>query len=160
MRNIGRTFAAVGSSLLAMIANPANAAPSEACDTATLQSMAPPDTTVSFAAREFGGGCRVHGYVTTRDPGPNQVLFVLMLPDEFNGRYLYLGVGGAAGVLPTVPSELYRRGYVIAGSDGGTGAKTGADFSFQSKSGQGCGLRRSRRPRQRQGDPGDRSGLL
>ncbi|MDB5725513.1 MAG: hypothetical protein JWQ16_2267 [Novosphingobium sp.] len=114
----------------------AHAAPSEACDTAAVQAMAPAGATVAFAAREFGGGCRVHGYVTTNNPGPNRVLFVLMLPDEPNGRYLYIGVGGAAGVLPTVPSELYRRGYIIAGSDGGTGAKTGADFSFKSDPGK------------------------
>jgi feruloyl esterase len=136
MARMGRTLALAGAAWIGLAAAPAWAAPSEACDTETLQAMAPPDTTVSFAAREFGGGCRVHGYVTTRDPGPNKVLFVLMLPDEFNGRYLYLGVGGAAGALPTVPSELYRRGYVIAGSDGGSGAKTGADFSFQSNPGR------------------------
>jgi feruloyl esterase len=121
-----------GAALVVGAVSAAHAAPSESCETEMLQSMAPPDTTVSFAAREFGGGCRVQGYVTTRDPGPNKVLFVLMLPDEFNGRYLYLGVGGAAGAIPTVPTELYRRGYVIAGSDGGSGAKTAADFSFQS----------------------------
>jgi feruloyl esterase len=126
-----RTLAFAGAALATLVAGPACAAPSEACDTAALQALAPPDTTVSFAAREFGGGCRVHGYVTTNDPKPNKVLFVLMLPDDFNGRYLYLGVGGSAGALPTVPSELYRRGYVIAGSDGGTGAKSIADFSFQ-----------------------------
>ncbi|MFT4028014.1 MAG: tannase/feruloyl esterase family alpha/beta hydrolase, partial [Novosphingobium sp.] len=110
--------------------------PSEKCDTASVQAMAPADTTVQFAYREFGGGCRVHGYVTTQNPGPNKVVFVLMLPDQPNWRYLYIGVGGAAGVLPTVPSELYRRGYIIAGSDGGTGAKTGADFSFKSDPGK------------------------
>ena len=65
--------------------------------------MAPADTTVAFAAREYGGVCRVHGYVTTRDPGPNKVLFVLVMPDNFNGRYLYLGVGAAAGALPLFP---------------------------------------------------------
>lgn len=126
-----RLLAGVIGGFMGLTAAPAHAAPSEACDTATIQAMAPVDTTVSFAAREFGGGCRVHGYVTTNDPKPNRVLFVLMLPDEYNGRYLYLGVGGSAGALPTIPSELYRRGYVIAGSDGGTGAKTIADFSFR-----------------------------
>jgi feruloyl esterase len=127
----GRLLAGLIAGFFGLAAAPAHAAPSEACDTQTIQAMAPADTTVSFAAREFGGGCRVHGYVTTNDPKPNRVLFVLMLPDEYNGRYLYLGVGGSAGALPTVPSELYRRGYVIAGSDGGTGARTIADFSFQ-----------------------------
>ena len=132
MRMTARIVGCGLAALIAFAAASAKAAPSESCDTATLQSMAPPDTTVSFAAREFGGGCRVHGYITTHDPGPNKVLFVLALPDNFNGRYLYLGVGGSAGALPNVPAELYRRGYVIAGSDGGSGAKTIADFSFQS----------------------------
>jgi hypothetical protein len=114
----------------ALSASPARAAPSEACDTSTVQAMAPADTTVSFAARE-SGICRVSGYVTTRDPGPNHVLFTLALPDNFNGRYVYLGVGGAAGSLPVMQPNLLAKGYALAGSDGGTGAKTGADFSFQ-----------------------------
>jgi feruloyl esterase len=105
-------------------------APSESCDTQTVQAMAAADTTVAFAARE-AGGCRVSGYVTTRDPGPNQVLFTLGLPDRFNGRYLYLGVGGAAGQLPILQPQLLASGYALAGSDGGTGAKNGADFSFR-----------------------------
>jgi feruloyl esterase len=112
-------------------ASPALAAPSEACDTATVQAMAPAGATVTFAAREYPGLCRVSGYVTTRNPGPNRVLFQLALPDTFNGRFVYLGVGGAAGALPAMQPKLLARGYALAGSDGGTGAKTGADFSFQ-----------------------------
>ena len=91
--------------------------------------MAPADTSVAFAAREQGS-CRVSGYVTTRSPGMNKVLFMLMLPDNFNGRYLYLGVGGAAGQLPVAPPALLRQGYAIAGSDAGTGPRNGADFNF------------------------------
>lgn len=104
-------------------------APSERCNTATLQSIAPSDTTVAFAAREQGG-CRATGYVTTQNPGPNKVLFMLTLPDAFNGRYVYLGVGGAAGQLPTASPSLLAKGYALAGSDGGSGAKSGSDFSF------------------------------
>jgi feruloyl esterase len=122
------TFAVA--SLGTLGASPASATPSEACDTDTVQAMAPAGTTVAFAARE-AGGCRVNGYVTTTNPGPNKVLFMLALPDNFNGRYVYLGVGGAAGQLPTPPAELFAKGYALAGSDGGTGAKSGADFSFQ-----------------------------
>jgi hypothetical protein len=114
----------------ALVAPVGAAAPSESCDTETVQAMAPPDTTVAFAARE-AGGCRVVGYVTTRNPGPNKVLFVLGLPDRFNGRFLYLGVGGAAGQLPTLRPALLAQGYALAGSDGGSGAKNGADFSFK-----------------------------
>lgn len=121
----------------ALAAEPAGeaVAPSERCDTETMQAMAPAGTTVAFAARE-GGGCRVHGYVTTTNPGPNRVLFVLAMPDRFNGRYVYLGVGGAAGQLPTIPSGLWGKGYALAGSDGGSGAKNGADFGFMNDPGK------------------------
>ncbi|MFT4025420.1 MAG: tannase/feruloyl esterase family alpha/beta hydrolase [Novosphingobium sp.] len=122
---------ALGTSATASAANAPAAAPSEQCDTATMQAMAPPGTTVAFAARDYSG-CRVNGYVTTQNPGPNKVLFVLALPNNFNGRYLYLGVGGAAGLLPTMTPELLRKGYAVSGSDGGSGAKNGADFSFKS----------------------------
>lgn len=108
------------------------ASPSDRCDTQSIQSMAPPHTTIAFASRVFGGECRVNGYVTTNDPTPNNVNFVLNLPDRFNGRYVYLGVGGAAGRLPAIPPELVAQGYALAGSDGGTGAKSNSDFSFKS----------------------------
>lgn len=116
----------------ALLSDPASAqAPSEFCDTETIQAMAPKDTTIAFAARE-SGGCMVRGYVTTRDPGPNKVLFLIALPNNFNGRYLYVGVGGSGGSLPSVPQDLYAQGYAVAGSDGGSGAKNGSDFGFMS----------------------------
>jgi feruloyl esterase len=117
--------------IAAFASTPAQAAPSETCDAASIQAMAPPGAIVSSAAREWGGTCRIMGYVTTQNPGPNQVLFSMLLPDNFNGRFLYLGVGGAAGALPPMPASLLAKGYALAGSDGGSGAKTGADFSFQ-----------------------------
>jgi feruloyl esterase len=126
-------LSAIGLALAAAaFATPAIAAPSEACDTASVQAMAPPGATVTSAVREYSGLCRVNGYVTTTNPGPNRVLFVMALPDAFNGRYVYLGVGGAAGALPNMQPNLLAKGYALAGSDGGTGAKTGSDFSFQS----------------------------
>ena len=95
MTNARLLTAITGAILCAALGLPAfAAAPSDNCDTATVQDMAPSDTTVAFAARQ-GGICRVVGYVTTKDPGPNKVLFTLGLPNAFNGRYVYLGVGGA-----------------------------------------------------------------
>ena len=76
--------------------------------------------------------CRIYGYVTTRNPGPNKVLFVLGLPDNFNGRYVYLGVGGAAAYLPALPPALLSKGYALAGSNAGTGSTNTYDFSFKS----------------------------
>jgi feruloyl esterase len=108
------------------------AVPSESCDTESVQAMAPPDTTIAAAVRDGGGLCRVYGHVTTRNPGPNQVLFVLGLPDKFNGRYVYLGVGGAAANLPALPPALLAKGYVLAGSNAGTGSTNTYDFSFKS----------------------------
>ena len=108
------------------------ASPSESCELAAIQRMAPADTTIAFVAREVGDVCRVNGYVTTQKPGPNRVLFVLALPDNFAGRYLFLGVGGAAGRLPLMKASLLAKGYALAGTDAGTNARTFADFSFKS----------------------------
>src|SRR5262249_48246236 len=66
------------------------------------------------------------------DPGTNKVLFVLDLPDNFNGRFVFEGSGGAAGYLPPVSSKLVAQGYAFAGNDGGSGAKNLADFGFNS----------------------------
>src|SRR5215207_1728786 len=98
-------LATAGIASLAISSAARAAPPSDSCDTESIQAMAPADTTIGFAAREQGG-CRVNSYVTTRNPGPNRVLFVLYLPNNFNGRYVYLGVGGAAGQLPTLPATL------------------------------------------------------
>ncbi len=102
------------------------------CNVQAIQGFVPKETTVSFAAPVVGGECRVYGHVTTNDPTPNRVHFVLSLPQNFNGRFLFLGVGGAAGVLPQIPMDLSRQGYALAGTDAGTGARTGSDFSFMS----------------------------
>ena len=126
---------------LGMCATPAFAAPSENCTTDVLQAMAPKGTTVALAVREVfadredvysdeNWGCRVSGYITNENPGPNRVYFNLTLPDNFNGRYLYLGIGGSAGKIPNMPQRLLAQGFALAGSDAGTGAKSIADFSF------------------------------
>ena len=134
---------AASAAISALNAAPALAAASEGCSTEAVQAMAPPGTTVAMAVREVfadrdevysdeNWGCRVSGWVTNQNPGPNRVMFNLTLPDNFNGRYLYLGVGGAAGKIPNMPQRLLAQGYALAGSDGGSGAKSIADFSFMS----------------------------
>jgi feruloyl esterase len=123
---------AIGLAGMVCMASPALAAPSERCDTESVQAMAAPDTTVAFASREGGGGyCHVVGYVTTQNPGPNKVLFTIGLPDNFNGRYVFLGVGGAAGNIPPMRPQLLAKGYALAGTDAGTGAKNLSDFTFR-----------------------------
>lgn len=141
MKLIALAVAAIG--LATMMAGPAAAEPSELCDTETLQAMSPVGTTVAIAVRQVfadredvysneSWGCKVSGYVTNVNPGPNRVFFSLALPDTFNGRYLYLGIGGAAGKIPHFPQTLLAEGYALAGSDAGTGAKSIADFRFMS----------------------------
>jgi hypothetical protein len=137
-----RNLLAAGVAATALFAAaPAHAAYSEHCDTETLQSMAPEGVTVAFASREVfadrddvykdeNWGCHVYGYVTNTDPGPNRVLFTLALPDNFSGRIVFLGIGGAAGKLPKLEPRLLAKGYALAGTDAGTGAKSIADFSF------------------------------
>lgn len=105
--------------------------PTEHCDIDSIQKMAPANTTIAFAYREGQQTCRINGWVTTTNPGPNRVLFGLTLPNNFNGRYLFQGVGGAAGQLPVPNRALLAKGYALAGTDAGTGAKTIADFGFK-----------------------------
>lgn len=76
--------------------------------------------------------CRIDGYVTTRDPGPNRVNFMLALPAEHNGRYLFTVQGGAAGFVPDPTAPHLREGYAIASTDKGTRVAHGLDFSFRS----------------------------
>src|SRR5579862_8435672 len=101
---------------LAMIAPaaPAIAAPTTrpACSAAAFQVIAPADTTIAFANRGAGRtpSCTIYGHVTTRDPGPNQIAFELTLPGQSNGRFLYVGIGGAGGYLPDIPKKLVDQG--------------------------------------------------
>lgn len=131
-------FAFVGTLLCSAASLPALAqqAPmnsAENCETETVQKMAPADTTVTFAWRENDALCRVIGSVTTNNPGLNNVLFTLGLLNPFSGRYFYLGVvGGAARYVPRLQPDLLVKGYAVGGSDGGSGTKNSADFSFRS----------------------------
>ena len=76
--------------------------------------------------------CEVVGHIITQNPGPNRVEFTVMLPDErFNGRYYFVGLGAAAGFVPTTASDmlgsyyagttlqLLNQGFAVAGSDTG-----------------------------------------
>jgi feruloyl esterase len=103
-----------------------------ACNAAAFQKIAPADTVIAFAARGAGRKpvCTIYGHVTTRDPGPNRIAFELTLPGQSNGRFLYIGIGGAGGYLPAIPAKLVDQGYAIAGSDKGTDAASIQDFSF------------------------------
>ncbi|WP_395108025.1 tannase/feruloyl esterase family alpha/beta hydrolase [Actinomadura sp. SCN-SB] len=126
--------------LAGALAAPASssAANRPACDVNDLQATVPADTTIVSAkpVAEPTAHCRVDGHVTTRNPGPNQVNFMVALPRDHNGRYFFIGLGGTAGYVPNPPANLLADGYAIAGTDTGNqtgdtaGQTAGLDWSF------------------------------
>jgi Tannase and feruloyl esterase len=105
---------------------------STTCDQTTIQGIAPADTTITSAgpASVTIGVytipyCDVLGYVTTTDPGPNEVNFELALPDSWNGKFLFGGNGGFAGSIqafagnPSAGQLAVALGYAAAATDTG-----------------------------------------
>lgn len=76
------------------------------------------------------GYCRIDGYVTTTNPGPNRVNFMVALPQRHNGRYVFTVQGGAAGFVPDPSDVNLQRGYAIASTDKGVRVAHGLDFRF------------------------------
>ena len=108
------------------------------CDVASMQAAAPKDTTITAAAWVEAPvrNCRVDGYVTTTNPGPNRNNFRLQLParEAWNHRYYFIGLGGAGGSVPT-DSQIPRgnplvKGFAVAGTDKGHQSDA-LDWSFQ-----------------------------
>ena len=111
--------------------------PSQACTVASIQAMAPSGTTIVAAqwldapARH----CRVDGFVTATNPGPNRNNFRLQLPERsiWKNRFFFIGLGGSGGYVPTdsqVPGgNPILAGFAVAGTD--KGHQTDAnDWSF------------------------------
>src|ERR1700704_1482809 len=68
------------------------------CTLPAVQGIAPVDTTiVSATPVSTPAYCDVIGYVTTTNPGPNQVKFELGLPTAWSGLFLFIGDGGFSG---------------------------------------------------------------
>lgn len=108
-----------------------------ACTRANIQAAAPADTTITAVEHLTAPvrHCRVDGYVTTTNPGPNKVNFRLQLPDSdlWTNRFFFIGVGGSGGSVPTesqVPGgNPLVKGFAVAGTD--KGHQTDAlDWSF------------------------------
>ncbi len=105
------------------------------CSIDAIQAMVGSDTTITSAAptAEPAPHCRIDGYVTTTDPGPNKNNFRLQLPDEWNNRFYFIGMGGSAGYVPTdsqIPSgNPVAAGFAVAGTDTGHQAHL-LDWSF------------------------------
>lgn len=96
------------------------ASPGSACDVASLQAKAPAGTTITGATAVEADGknpkyCRVDGHVAT--PG-NEVNFRLGLPERWNGKYYFVGVGGLGGSIGSLDAGL-ARGYASASTDTG-----------------------------------------
>lgn len=115
--------------LLAMtLCTTAAAADSRRCDTSELQRRAPKDTTILVArvvpAKDrTPEHCFVHGNVAT--PG-NVVDFHVALPRDWNGKFLFQGVGGFAGTFARLDNSL-ERGYAAATTNTGhDGASDGS----------------------------------
>lgn len=91
-----------------------------ACDVDELQRKAPKDTTILgarvVAAKEkVPAHCLVEGNVAT--PG-NVVDFKVALPTNWNGKFIFQGVGGFAGTFARLDSSL-ERGYAAATTNTG-----------------------------------------
>ena len=122
-----------------MAANAARAAP--LCSVAALNALKIPALTVTdartvAATPETPSHCVVLGSVVTRGEGAPEGLagFSMQLPDAWKQRFLFLGVGGNAGVLqpsanPVDRAQALKKGYVTILTDTGhVGDGTSADW--------------------------------
>lgn len=90
------------------------------CTTAAVQAKAPQGTTITGAVVVEAAGktpryCKVDGHAAS--PG-NEVNFRVGLPDAWNGKFLFIGVGGLGGSIGNLDEGL-ARGYASASTDTG-----------------------------------------
>lgn len=90
------------------------------CSVPAIQAKAPKSTTITAAAvvaatDKAPAYCRVDGHVVLPD---NQVNFRLGLPDGWNGKFYFSGVGGLGGRIGSLDKGL-ARGYASASTDTG-----------------------------------------
>lgn len=99
------------------------------CTEEILSSLIGSSATISSTDRPTDGldRCRVRGTVATSGEGaPDGAAgFELNLPDEWNGKFLFVGGGGFDGSIPAVPLMLLQRGYATLGTDSGHTAVAG-----------------------------------
>lgn len=119
---------------LAPAALAAPAQPMKATKSCALENFQAPDDTTLVSAQSIDAPvkyCRLDGYVTTNNPGPNRVKFMLAVPENWNGRFLFTVQGGAAGWVPDPTKEHLQEGYAIASTDKGVVTSGPLDFSFR-----------------------------
>ncbi len=90
------------------------------CTVAALQARAPQGTTIVEAAivqakDNLPEYCRVDGHASSQG---NEVNFRLGLPAAWNGKFLFIGVGGLGGSIGSLDNGL-SRGYASASTDTG-----------------------------------------
>lgn len=90
------------------------------CTVAALQARAPKGTTITAARTVAAAGrvpvhCLVDGHTTSVD---NEVNFRVGLPERWNGKFYFVGVGGLAGTIGSLARGL-ERGYATASTDTG-----------------------------------------
>jgi feruloyl esterase len=102
LSNSPRAFAGIAAVVLSLTLGAGlSEAATAACSQSAIQSIAPAGTTIVSATPQTDpvAYCDVTGYVTTENPGPNQVSLEIGLPANWNGRFLMIGNGGFAGSL-------------------------------------------------------------
>jgi feruloyl esterase len=112
-----------------------HATAAQQCAVDAIQSFAPEATTIVSATPTATPvpHCKIDGYITTTNPGPNKVNFRLQLPDaNWNKRYYFIGMGATAGFVPTdsqIPGgNPIVKGFAVAGTD--TGHQNHASWAF------------------------------
>jgi feruloyl esterase len=119
-RSVG-CAAALALAVTAHAVNGASATPLlVTCEVAAIQARAPLGTTITAAATIEASAthprfCQVDGHAASTG---NTVNFRLGLPDGWNGKFLFLGVGGLGGTLAVLDRGL-ARGYATATTDTG-----------------------------------------
>lgn len=120
----------VGMAALACLAF-ANVAAAADCNTSALSGLKISNMTVSSAAVVSAAApnpeyCDVRGSVATSGEGADSgsANFEIMLPKDWNGKFIFNGVGGLAGVLnssanPADRSQFLPKGYATAITDTG-----------------------------------------
>lgn len=110
------------------------------CNASSVQTIAPPGTTITSATHTtlpspFNTAyCQVLGSLVSQNPGPNTVVFEVDLPDSWNGRFAFYGNGGFGGSLQAIGTESYdsalASGFSTAATDTGHESLSLLDGSF------------------------------
>ena len=112
------------------------AAATRDCSLESVRAIAPRDAVIDSVTPIDApvAHCEVLGHIVTTNPGPGRVEFSVMLPDQrFNNRFYFVGLGAAAGFVPTArltsdplsgyyltsTLKLLSEGFAVSGSDTG-----------------------------------------